>query len=127
MADAPRSTSAWPPQRSPRCWLSSSHCSPATTAGGSTRCCRGCSTSIWAFPVLLLGIALGTALSIGGLKLGPVAIAGDSIWIPILIIGLVYVPYMASPLRGEILALREKEFVEAAVAQGMGPLRIMFA
>ncbi|MDG4663204.1 ABC transporter permease [Mycobacterium sp. 236(2023)] len=82
---------------------------------------------IWAFPVLLLGIALGTALAIGGLKLGVIAIAGDSIWIPILIIGLVYVPYMARPLRGEILALREKEFVEAAVAQGMGPLRIMVA
>ncbi|MGE0218893.1 ABC transporter permease [Mycolicibacterium sp.] len=81
---------------------------------------------IWAFPVLLLGIALGTALAVGGLKVGFVDIAGDSIWIPILIIGLVYVPYMARPLRGEILALREKEFVEAAVAQGMGPLRIMF-
>ena len=80
---------------------------------------------IWAFPVLLLGIALGTALAIGGLNLGIVSLAGDSLWIPILIIGLVYVPYMARPLRGEILALREKEFVEAAVAQGMGPLRIM--
>jgi peptide/nickel transport system permease protein len=60
---------------------------------------------IWAFPVLLLGISLGTTLAIGGLKLGPLAIAGDSIWIPILIIGLVYVPYMARPIRGEILAL----------------------
>src|SRR5262249_30567668 len=37
-----------------------------------------------------------------------------------------YVPYMARPLRGEVLALREKEFVEAAVAQGAGPLRVMF-
>jgi peptide/nickel transport system permease protein len=82
---------------------------------------------IWAFPVLLLGIALGTALSVGGLKIGALEIAGDSIWIPILIIGCVYVPYMARPIRGEILALREKEFVEAAVAQGKGPLRIMFS
>jgi peptide/nickel transport system permease protein len=82
---------------------------------------------IWAFPVLLLGIALGTTLAIGGLKVGPIAIAGDSIWIPILIIGLVYVPYVARPIRGEILALREKEFIEAAVAQGKGPLRIMFS
>ena len=82
---------------------------------------------IWAFPVLLLGIALGTTLAIGGLKVGPIAIAGDSIWIPILIIGLVYVPYIARPIRGEILALREKEFIEAAVAQGNGPLRIMFS
>ena len=27
-------------------------------------------TSIWAFPVLLLGIALGTALAVGGFKVG---------------------------------------------------------
>ena len=80
---------------------------------------------IWAFPVLLLGIALGTALSVGGLKLGPIEIAGNSLWIPIMIIGFVYVPYMARPIRGEVLALREKEFVEAAVAQGKGPVRIM--
>jgi peptide/nickel transport system permease protein len=82
---------------------------------------------IWAFPVLLLGIALGTTLAVGGLKIGPLSIAGDSLWIPILIIGFVYVPYMARPIRGEVLALREKEFVEAAVAQGKGPVRIMFS
>jgi len=81
---------------------------------------------IWSFPVLLLGIALGTALAVGGLQLGPLSLSGSSIWIPILIIGVVYVPYMARPLRGEVLALREKEFVEAAVAQGAGPLRVMF-
>lgn len=81
---------------------------------------------VWAFPVLLLGIALGTALALGGLKIGDLVVAGDSLWIPILIIGFVYVPYMARPIRGEILALREKEFVEAAVAQGMGSVRIMF-
>ncbi|KAA0086619.1 ABC transporter permease [Mycolicibacterium sp. P9-64] len=82
---------------------------------------------VWAFPVLLLGIALGTALALGGLKIGVLTVAGDSLWIPILIIGFVYVPYMARPIRGEILALREKEFVEAAVAQGKGSLRIMFS
>jgi peptide/nickel transport system permease protein len=76
--------------------------------------------------VLLLGIALGTALALGGFKVGPIEIAGDSLWIPILIIGFVYVPYMARPIRGEVLGLREKEFVEAAVAQGKGPVRIMF-
>jgi len=81
---------------------------------------------VWAFPVLLLGIALGTALALGGLKIGPLMIPGDSLWVPILIIGFVYVPYMARPIRGEVLALREKEFVEAAVAQGKGPVRIMF-
>lgn len=80
---------------------------------------------MWAFPVLLLGIALGTALAVGGLQVGFLEIAGDSVWIPILIIGVVYVPYMARPIRGEVLALRQKEFVEAAVAQGKGPWRIM--
>ena len=33
---------------------------------------------------------------------------------------------MARPVRGQVLSLREKEFVEAARAQGAGPLRIMF-
>lgn len=82
---------------------------------------------IWAFPVLLLGIALGTALALGGLKIGPISVPENSLWIPILIIGFVYVPYMARPIRGEVLSLREKEFVEAAIAQGKGPLRIMFS
>lgn len=81
---------------------------------------------VWSFPVVLLGIALGTALALGGLKIGPLEIAGNSIWIPILIISIVYTPYMARPIRGEVLALREKEFVEAAVAQGAGSLRLMF-
>jgi peptide/nickel transport system permease protein len=81
---------------------------------------------IWAYPVLLLGIALGVALSIGGLQLGPVTIEGDSKLIPILVIAVVYVPYLARPVRGQVLSLREKEFVEAARAQGAGPGRIMF-
>ena len=82
---------------------------------------------IWSFPVILLGIALGTALALGGLKLGPVTIAGDSLAIPILIIAVVYVPYLARPIRGQVLSLREKEFVEAARAQGTGSFRIMFS
>jgi peptide/nickel transport system permease protein len=82
---------------------------------------------IWSYPVVLLGVALGTALALGGLKIGPIEVQGDSKLIPILIIAVVYVPYMARPLRGQVLALREKEFVEAARAQGAGPLRIMFS
>ena len=81
---------------------------------------------IWSFPVIILGVALGVALALGGLKVGPFSVAGDSLAIPILIIGVVYVPYMARPVRGQVLSLREKEFVEAARAQGAGPLRIMF-
>jgi peptide/nickel transport system permease protein len=81
---------------------------------------------LWSFPVIILGVALGVALALGGFKLGPISIQGDSLAIPILVIGVVYVPYMARPIRGQVLSLREKEFVEAARAQGAGPFRIMF-
>jgi peptide/nickel transport system permease protein len=81
---------------------------------------------VWAFPVMLLAIALGISLAVGGLQIGPLHLSGGSIWIPILVIGGVSVPYIARPLRGQVLSLREKEFVEAAVARGAGPLRIMF-
>jgi peptide/nickel transport system permease protein len=81
---------------------------------------------MWSFPVIILGVALGVAFALGGLKIGPLHLAGDSLLIPIFIIGFVYVPYMARPVRGQVLSLREKEFVEAARAQGAGPFRIMF-
>lgn len=81
---------------------------------------------LWAFPVILIGVALGTALALGGLKLGPLTIQGDSLAIPTLIIAVIYIPYLARPVRGQTLALREREFVEAARAQGMGSARIVF-
>ena len=80
---------------------------------------------LWAVPVLLLGVALGVALTLGGLKIGPLEIRGGSLWIPALIIGVVSVVYLARPLRGEVLRLREQEFVEAARAQGASGPRIM--
>jgi peptide/nickel transport system permease protein len=81
---------------------------------------------LWSFPVVILGVALGVALALGGIKIGPISIAGSSLAVPIFIIGLVYIPYMARPVRGQVLSLKEKEFVEASRAQGAGPLRIMF-
>ncbi len=81
---------------------------------------------LWAFPVLLLGVALGVSLALGGLSLGPIELRSGSLWLPTLIIGFVNVVYLARPIRGQVLGLREKEFVEAARAQGSGNLRIMF-
>ena len=72
-------------------------------------------------------VALGTALAIGGLKVGPLELEAGSMAISILVIAVVYVPYMARPIRGEVLALREREFVEAARAQGAGSWRIMLS
>ncbi len=80
----------------------------------------------WAFPVLLLAIALGTALSINGFHHLGINIKQGSLWIPTLVIAYVLIPYVGRPLRGQILSLREKEFVEAAIAQGASPLRVMF-
>jgi peptide/nickel transport system permease protein len=81
---------------------------------------------LWSLPVFLVGLALGVALAVGGLKIGPLEIAGGSLWIPVIVISVFTVPYIARPIRGEVLALSEKEFVEAAIAQGASPLRVMF-
>ena len=80
----------------------------------------------YAFPVILLGIALGAALAINGIHWGPVKLSSGNILIPTLVISYVLIPYVGRPLRGQVLSLRQKEFVEAAIAQGAGPLRIMF-
>ena len=78
---------------------------------------------IWSFPVVILGVALGTALALGGI--GPVK--GNSVFVPAFIIGVVYIPYLGKPIRGEVLRLREQDFAEAARVQGMGPWRIMLS
>jgi peptide/nickel transport system permease protein len=81
---------------------------------------------IWAFPVILLGIALGTALSVNGFHHFGINLSGSSLWITIGVVAFVFIPYIGRPLRGQVLALRNREFVEAATAQGAGPIRIMF-
>jgi peptide/nickel transport system permease protein len=82
---------------------------------------------IWAFPVILLGIALGTALAVNGFHHFGISLSGSSLWIPTLVISYVYIPYIARPLRGQILSLRQTEFIEAATAQGASAYRIMFS
>lgn len=82
---------------------------------------------IWAYPVVLLGIALGTALALGGISIGPLHLQGNSLLVPAFIIGVVYIPYVAKPIRGQVLRLREQEFVDAARVGGAGPLRIMWS
>ena len=96
-------------------------CSRATSAAGPTASISRFMDIIWAFPVILLGIALGTALALGGLQARAARRSpATASLIPILVIAVVYIPYLARPIRGEVLALREKEFVEAARAQGHG-------
>ncbi len=65
-----------------------------------------------AFPVLLLAIAL-------------VAVLKPSLWIVIAVIAFVYWTPIARIVHGQVLAIKEREFVEAARAVGMGHLRIL--
>lgn len=81
---------------------------------------------IWAYPVYLLGIVLGVVLAIGGLDVGLFKIGGSSLLITSMIIGVVYTPYVGKPIRGQVLGLREREFIDAARQQGLSHARIMF-
>ena len=81
----------------------------------------------YAFPVVLLGIALGSALAVNGFHHFGINIQSGSLWIPLLVISYVLIPYVGRPLRGQVLSLREKEFIEASISQGATPLRVMFS
>jgi peptide/nickel transport system permease protein len=81
---------------------------------------------LWAFPVYLLAIALSTVLLLQGVKIGPVNVDPASLWLPIIIIGGVYVPYVARPVRGEALSIRRREYMEAAIAQGAKDRQLIF-
>jgi len=80
---------------------------------------------IWAFPVYLLGISLSIVLIGTGIRVGPVHISSGSLWLPILIISGIFVPYVARPIRGQVLSLRQRDFVTAAIGLGAGDGRIM--
>jgi peptide/nickel transport system permease protein len=81
---------------------------------------------LWAYPAVLLGIALGVSLQVGGLNFGLFTLQGSSLLVPAFIVGVVYIPYVGKPIRAQVLTLREREFVDAARQQGLGPWRIMF-
>ena len=80
---------------------------------------------LWAFPVYLLAISLSIVLISQDLRVGPLRLTADSLALPVLILGVVYVPYVARPIRAQVLALRRAEFIEAAQATGGAPLHIL--
>ncbi|MGB9184269.1 MAG: ABC transporter permease [Solirubrobacteraceae bacterium] len=81
---------------------------------------------LWAYPAVLLGVALGVSLAVGGINFGLFALSGTTLLVPAFVIGIVYIPYVAKPVRGQVLVMREREFVDAARQQGLGHMRIMF-
>jgi peptide/nickel transport system permease protein len=84
---------------------------------------------VWAYPAVLLGVALGVALAVGGLDLGLFTLHSGSLLIPAFVIGIVFFPYVARPLRAQALSLREREFVDAARIEcrptRLAPVRIV--
>jgi peptide/nickel transport system permease protein len=68
---------------------------------------------VLAFPFILLILAV-------------VAILGPSLWTAMIAVGIAGVPNYARLVRGEVLAVKHEEYVEAMRSLGAGPLRIMF-
>ena len=81
--------------------------------------------ALWAFPVFLLAISLSVVLIAHGVHIGPIPVNASSLSLPILIVGIIYVPYVARPVRGRVIQLRESEFVLAATGLGVPPLRVL--
>ncbi len=75
------------------------------------------------FPVLVLGLGIGAACSVRGC-LGGVITPG--IVTVIFIIAILSFTYIARIVRGQVLSLREKEFVDASRALGASNRRIVF-
>jgi peptide/nickel transport system permease protein len=75
-----------------------------------------------AFPVLLLAIGLGVACADGCLS----NTIKPGLSVVVTVIALALWPYMARIVRGQVLSLREKEFVEAARSLGASNSRIIF-
>ena len=74
-------------------------------------------------PILLLGIGIGAACAVRGCAGG---IIQPGLGLIILLIAIATWPYIARIVRGLVLSLREREFVEASRALGASDLRIMF-
>ena len=78
---------------------------------------------VLAIPILLLGIGIGAACAVRGCVAGAVQ---PGLRVIIFIVALASWPYMARIVRGLVLSLREKEFVEASRSLGASNARIMF-
>lgn len=79
---------------------------------GSERIVRGLD-AFQAFPLLILALAL-------------VSLSGNELYMVVVAIALINVPRFIRLMRSEILSLREARFIEAAIATGASPSRVVF-
>lgn len=69
---------------------------------------------VWAFPAVILALAL-------------VAIRGASLSAVIFAIGIVGIPSYARIVRSSVLSVKQKDYIMAARASGIGDIRIIFS
>ncbi|MGH8875677.1 MAG: ABC transporter permease [Acidimicrobiia bacterium] len=81
--------------------------------GWTDRILKGTTDFLWGFPLILVAVLLAGGLGRG---LFPVVLA----------VGVINLAAIARVVRGEVLVLKEREFVEAALAGGVYRLRIMW-
>jgi peptide/nickel transport system permease protein len=79
-----------------------------------------------AFPVLVLAVGLGVACADGCIQVGGSSLIQPGLPVVIFVITLTTWPYMARIVRGQVLSLREREFVEASRSLGASNSRIIF-
>jgi peptide/nickel transport system permease protein len=80
---------------------------------------------VWAFPIYLLAISLSVVLLTSGLNIAFIHIQAGSLVLPILIIAAVFVPYVGRPIRGLVMSLKEREFIQAAIGAGASDFHIL--
>ena len=80
---------------------------------------------VWAFPIYLLAISLSVVLLTSGLNIAFIHLQAGSLVLPILIIALVFVPYVGRPIRGLVMSLKEREFIQAAIGAGASDSHIL--
>src|ERR1035437_8947695 len=78
---------------------------------------------VLSIPILLLGLGIGAACSVRGCLSGTIQ---PGLGVIIFLIALVNWTYIFRIVRGLVLSLREREFVEASRALGASNARIMF-
>ena len=77
-----------------------------------------------AFPILLLALGIASSCSLGnGCARGLIKPGLSTVTVAIVVVNWTYIGRI---IRGQVLSLREKEFVEAARAAGAGSLTILF-
>ena len=81
---------------------------------------------VLAFPFILIVLALSNVLTDRIIALGVPPGTPSRIVYLILVISVFGWPYLARIVRGQVISLREREFVEAAVSMGSSRRRILF-